>query len=132
MGLEGGVKFLIYFLEGSSGQPGNPSGYTLASPPLAEKISPVPGHQIDMGEGGGGGLHGHSYLFRKGDGKLYFFSHQDRPSFHHALWPFIYFTHFPHKNIYLKKIQSPKYSNGGPSVGSGILALTMCLASEYL
>ena len=31
MGLGRGVKFLIYFLEGGgSGQPGNPSGYTLA------------------------------------------------------------------------------------------------------
>ena len=31
MGLGGGVKFLIYFLERGGGrQPGNPSGYTLA------------------------------------------------------------------------------------------------------
>ena len=29
MGLGGGVKCLIYFLEGGSGQHGNPSGYTL-------------------------------------------------------------------------------------------------------
>ena len=27
--------------------------------------------------------------------------------FHHALWPFIYFTHFPLKNIYLKKTPAP-------------------------
>ena len=34
--------------------------------------------------------------------------------FHHTLFPFIYFTHFPHKNIYLKKrriIQAHYYSN---------------------
>ena len=40
---------------------------------------------------------GHFYLFHKGDGKLYFFSLEDRIYFHHALWPF----------IYLRKTQAP-------------------------
>ena len=47
---------------------------------------------------GGGGLEflpGHFYLFHKGDGKLYFVSPQDRLYTHHALRPFIDFTHFP-------------------------------------
>ena len=45
----------------------------------------------------------------------FLFSPQDRLYFHYALWPFIYFTHFPHKLfISKKKLQSPQCSNGGP------------------
>ena len=60
--------------------------------------------------GGGGGLHGAFastfFLCQKGDGKLYF-PPQDRLYFHHALWPFIYFTHFPHISIYFQKAPGP-------------------------
>ena len=44
----------------------------------------------------------------------FLFSPQDRPYFHQALWTCIYFTHFPHKNIYFQKKLHPQYSNGGP------------------
>ena len=38
--------------------------------------------------------------------------------FHHSLWPFIYFTHFSHQNIHLKKKSSPPlYSNVSPLMG---------------
>ena len=38
----------------------------------------------------------------------FIFSPQDRLYFHHALWPFIYFTHFPHKNIFSpKRLHAP-------------------------
>ena len=44
VGLGRGVKFLIYFLEGrgggGSGQPGNPSGYTLEVPKILSGILP--------------------------------------------------------------------------------------------
>ena len=71
----------------------------------------IRGPPLDIGGGGGGGgglelLPGHFYLVHKGDGKL-FFSPQDRPYFHQALWTCIYFTHFPHKNIYFQKTPPP-------------------------
>ena len=50
----------------------------------------------------------HFLFISRGIWKALFFSPQYRLYFYHALWPFIYFTHFPHKIIYLKKrIQPP-------------------------
>ena len=45
-----------------------------------------------------------------------FFSPQDRLYFHQALWPLIYFSHFPTKIFISKKLQPPppRYSNCGP------------------
>ena len=64
MGLGGCVKLLLYFLEGGgSGQPGNPSGYTLGIPSLTApnrhgyipqgflKVFAGGGNRIDLGEG---------------------------------------------------------------------------------
>ena len=41
--------------------------------------------------------------------KALYYSPQNRLFFHHAFWPFIYFTYFPHKNIKnkTKKLQPP-------------------------
>ena len=56
---------------------------------------------------------GHIYLFYKEAQCIVStckedFSPQDRLYFHQALWLFIYFTNFPHKNIYLKKAPAPQ------------------------
>ena len=73
---------------------------------------------------------GHFYLFHKGEERL-IFSPQDRLYFHHALCPFIYFTHFPHKNIYIRKTPARpprQYSNGGPLMRTGLPYIVETLA----
>ena len=71
-----------------------------------------------MGWGGGGRgelefLPGHHFLFHKGDGQLYFVTAGEAGNinfiiniyyiyFHHAMWPFMYFTYFSHIHFYLK------------------------------
>ena len=67
-----------------------------------------------MGVGGGGALPGHFFYFTREMESFILFSPQDRLYFHHALWPFIYFTHFSHTNIYFQKVPL-QYSNGGIS-----------------
>ena len=59
---------------------------------------------------GGGGLEllpGHLFI-SQGRWKALSFSPQDRLYFHHALWPFIYFSHFsPQKYLFPKNSSPP-------------------------
>ena len=67
------------------------------------------GLPLDIGGGGGWSfcLAISFYFTDQGRWKAMFPSPQDRLYFHHALWPFIYFTHFPHKNIYFQRTPPP-------------------------
>ena len=47
------------------------------------------------------------FFISQGRWKLYFFFISGYAIFLHALWPFIYFTHFSHKNIYFQKTLQP-------------------------
>ena len=62
-------------------------------------------------DGGGGGA-GWSFclaifIYFTREMESFICSPQDKLYFHHALWPFIYFTHFSHKNIYFQKSPAP-------------------------
>ena len=64
------------------------------------------------GHHGGGGLKllaGHIYLFIYFTREMesFIFLPQDRLYFHQALWPFIYFTHFPTKIFIFKRSPPP-------------------------
>ena len=98
--------------------------------------------QIPGTRGVGGGVFAWQFLFiPQGRRTALFSSPQDRMSFHRALWPFIYFTHFSHKNIYFQKNSRrppPQYSNSGPSLCNHVallakvpLVLVLIILSVY-
>ena len=78
-------------------------------------VTPVGGLLSISGRGGGWSFYFFLFLFISQGRWKAIFVYLRIDCFHHALWPFIYFTHFFHKTIFFKKNSNPLvFYDGAP------------------